>query len=692
MTTKAVSFNTEDEKIPDSLPSNDSFTRDFSGKSSLALRLFKANHTARDSKKMWLIFSTITVILFTVHSLAFFVTEFGIADRRNKYNQYTASEKCMASFKDSKFDVLNTNDYDKWMDESTELNLAQTGPHVGPSAIKEYIDFWKADFFQLFKRSSDLKITPLQQTHDQCSVTIATSDKIQIKQDYNPANRCLESFVSYRVTYKPEPFTVEAIDLFYPEQYFASLFGTEFLETDNIGKHICSILYDNCQVIEDLGFSNIEDCRLRYDALPSTKNVDWYLDDYSKGCWILNSAFVGKNSDRCSKLSFDPSEDPSMYCQQSRSEKPNDYFSSYELEQMAQNAYEMGFDETMIRECEFDLHGANIEPKFSKSHSFTGSYPVDDFNNLQFMSYVAFVMYFTMIITGFGSEYLVWRIVLSGEWDEEMEWKWKVAQFVFPILAATTLGLAISGNFFAIPLIVAAMWKLGFPESLILFHSAFYDEHRTWQQRTSDFIVGMGTVVHHSSCALYVATVVTKVLSPTPEVISVTLPLVMQHWVILLKYENSLLYIVLECIIEVWWEWTAFSVIAPVQELHWTGGIIIMSMLFAHWCYFGGGIFASLFAEDENNGDEHRESRLIRAVGDRSHVLSELSNSCKLQHLNKEFHDSINDPQKEVFMEDEDLGPILLNTQHSFEERHFNDGDFTTDDILAHMGSESFEA
>lgn len=121
MTTKAVSFNTEDEKIPDSLPSNDFFTRDFSGKSSLALRLFKANNSARDSKKLWLIFSTIAVILFTVHSLSFLVTEFGIADRRNNYNQYTASEKCMESFKNSKFDILNTNDYDKWMGKKIGL-------------------------------------------------------------------------------------------------------------------------------------------------------------------------------------------------------------------------------------------------------------------------------------------------------------------------------------------------------------------------------------------------------------------------------------------------------------------------------------------------------------------------------------------------------------------------------------------
>lgn len=115
------------------------------------------------------------------------------------------------------------------LDESAELKLAQTGPYVGPSAIKEYIDFRKADFFQFFKRSSDLKITLLQQTDDQCSVTIATTDKIQNKQDYNPVNRCLESFVSYRVSYKPEPFTVEEIALFYPQKYFTSLFGTEYL-------------------------------------------------------------------------------------------------------------------------------------------------------------------------------------------------------------------------------------------------------------------------------------------------------------------------------------------------------------------------------------------------------------------------------------------------------------------------------
>ena len=69
-----------------------------------------------------------------------------------------------------------------------------------------------------------------------------------------------------------------------------------------------------------------------------------------------------------------------------------------------------------------------------------------------------------------------------------------------------------------------------------------------------------------------------------------------------------------------------------------------------------------------------------------------------MEHLNKELNDSINAAQKEVFEEDRDLVPIykrqenLFNPQHFFEDWSLNDRDFTTDDILANMGSEEFEA
>ena len=57
----------------------------------------------------------------------------------------------------------------------------------------------------------------------------------------------------------------------------------------------------------------------------------------------------------------------------------------------------------------------------------------------------------------------MWTMFLHGDWNQDKENKWKVAQFAFPILGATTVGLANTGNFLALPFLVVTMWKLGFP-------------------------------------------------------------------------------------------------------------------------------------------------------------------------------------------------------------------------------------
>ena len=71
---------------------------------------------------------------------------------------------------------------------------------------------------------------------------------------------------------------------------------------------------------------------------------------------------------------------------------------------------------------------------------------------------------------GLGSEFLVWRILLSGNLDEDKEKKWHVAQFVFPILVGTSIGLATQGIFLSLPLLATSMWKLGFPGLFYYFN------------------------------------------------------------------------------------------------------------------------------------------------------------------------------------------------------------------------------
>jgi hypothetical protein len=628
--TKKVAF---EEHQQDVFKEDEQETKvDYSSRSSLAVRVANANSSS-DSKKFSVILMTIFGVLLAVHSAAFLVSEFGIAERKNTYDEYTPSQKCLTALRDSKFDMLDTKNYELWMDESSELNLAQTGSYIGPASIREYVEFIKADFFQFLKRSSDLKVTPILLTEDLCSVNIVTTNKAQIKNEYNPANKCLENVIAYTTHFKPEPFMIKNIAVFYPEQYLSTLFGPEYLDTSAVGDYICGIMERNCQEVDNFNFTTIEQCRMRYDTL-STTNEQGYLDDNSKGCRILHSAFAAVNSDHCAHLSFDPMKDPNgnIKCQKSKNEKDEDFFSAYELEKVAQTAHEMGFNETMMRDCDFDPDAPIYNKQFGKRYGFSESSPLESLNDYQFLIYVGIVMYFTMVFAGFGLEYLVWRIVLSGEWDESMEWKWKVAQFVFPILGATTLGLANTGNYLALPFLVVTMWKLGFPESIMLFHSSLYDTNHSWQQRTRDFIIGTGTVVHHSSSALYVAMLVSHVIPSNRDVIAVTLPLVMQHWIVLLKYESNLVYIVLECIIEAWWEWTAFSVIVAVQELHWMGGIIVLSMLFAHWCYFGGGLFGMLLVKEVEEGKmQEHNTKIETAVGDTNRALSALSQSRKFE-------------------------------------------------------------
>jgi hypothetical protein len=209
-----------------------------------------------------------------------------------------------------------------------------------------------------------------------------------------------------------------------------------------------------------------------------------------------------------------------------------------------------------------------VKGKTVYEFGMSGTVPTADLNDGQFQVYVGFVMYATMVLTGLGMEYLVWRMFLNDEWDKRTENVWRVAQFVFPILTATALGLANTGNFLAFPFLVVAMWKFGFPgecnvhafsikialyssgryiihhyfvthfvaarfcmsETILFFYSALYGgREQSFVERLVAFMRGVGTAAHHSASVLYVAMLVVHVLPlANRDAVAVTLPLVMQ--------------------------------------------------------------------------------------------------------------------------------------------------------------------
>ena len=50
------------------------------------------------------------------------------------------------------------------------------------------------------------------------------------------------------------------------------------------------------------------------------------------------------------------------------------------------------------------------------------------------------------------------------------------------------------------------------------------------------------------------------------------------------------MYVTIELILEVWFEWNAFAYIEILNQYHWLGGVGTGSMLVAHWLYFLAGI------------------------------------------------------------------------------------------------------
>lgn len=250
--------------------------------------------------------------------------------------------------------------------------------------------------------------------------------------------------------------------------------------------------------------------------------------------------------------------------------------------------------------------GSSVYPLFNTPKppsdtelGMTDTAPTSKLNVYQFQLFMAFVMYGTVMLAGLGAEYLVWRMFLTSEWNAEIEHKWKVAQFVFPILVGTAMGLATQGNFLCLPFLAASMWKLGFPETILLIWSAMYEKDHSFVERMVDLIRGVGTVAHHSSATIYTTAILFHVLPSTPDVLVVMPPAIMQHWFVLLKYGNKNMYIIIVTILEVWFEWTMFSTLEHVHKLHWIGGILVLSMLVAHWCYFGAGLISLIFMREK---------------------------------------------------------------------------------------------
>lgn len=213
---------------------------------------------------------------------------------------------------------------------------------------------------------------------------------------------------------------------------------------------------------------------------------------------------------------------------------------------------------------------------------------LDDY---QFGIYVGMVLWITVVQTGLGTEYFVWANYLQT-WTAERETLWRYAQFLFPLLVGTAVGLSLQGNFLCLPFIVVGLWKFGFPETIMYLYLGLFGKKNPPLQRTADLINGIGTVAHHGTSAFLICMLVTRVIGAqhTRLAFETSLVLIMQHWFVLLAYVNHHLYALTLIALEAWFEWAIISTLERLYAAHWTLALGGCVFILAHWLYVIAGV------------------------------------------------------------------------------------------------------
>jgi len=274
-------------------------------------------------------------------------------------------QACLVGLARADFDFLATENYDKWYTEDSVMQLAQSGTFTGPEEMTEYVDFTSAKFFDYYERLGEPKVYPISLAEKECVVMIVTINKMQVNANYGqPA--CLETTVGFKMQYtvsdlQGNGFNIHRMNLFYSPAFLHVLFA-DALQGDGVRDYVCeTVLQTKCPKIWAQNALDVESCKLRYDALPST-DEGGYLDEKTTGCRILHSAFAEINPKHCPHMSFIPAKDYGgrTWCQESGGVVPEDLFTEEELLLVKKNAFDMGYDEdSMYKTCKYTVPGSS---------------------------------------------------------------------------------------------------------------------------------------------------------------------------------------------------------------------------------------------------------------------------------------------------------------------------------------------
>eukprot|EP00300_Choanocystis_sp_HF-7_P027114 c32183_g1_i1.p1 GENE.c32183_g1_i1~~c32183_g1_i1.p1 ORF type:complete len:444 (+),score=74.25 c32183_g1_i1:86-1417(+) len=201
-----------------------------------------------------------------------------------------------------------------------------------------------------------------------------------------------------------------------------------------------------------------------------------------------------------------------------------------------------------------------------------------------FASVVTFFFTATCTIVGIGLEALVGlQIVRSMSVTREYVFAWRFAQLLFPLFVTIAV---FCKSPFGLLILSLGLWKLGFPEIVGSMLAAVLLVDLPLINRTIYFLNSGFLFLHHICASYIICGIISGEFELSREIISVVIPLIMQHWICLIKYQSANLYTLLEVILEICFEIEVFRNAHSVSAGPRNASFV---MLAAHWGLFMAG-------------------------------------------------------------------------------------------------------
>ncbi|KAL1510912.1 hypothetical protein AB1Y20_005741 [Prymnesium parvum] len=211
--------------------------------------------------------------------------------------------------------------------------------------------------------------------------------------------------------------------------------------------------------------------------------------------------------------------------------------------------------------------------------------PTGSLSDEGFLRMVALILCATVCITGLGMEVVLGEPLVKFLSSTQSHILWKGAQLAFSLFISVAL---FARSFSTLPFAVLGFWKMGFPETAGCFRRAF-GAGKVNAFSVCAYLNGLGTTIHHTSGAYLICACTVELMPLDRRVLSMALPLVVQHLVVLLKYWSVPAYGLSEFCLEVWFEWEVFANLDALSVgagYDMTTRGICLSMLVAHWFYW----------------------------------------------------------------------------------------------------------